>query len=503
MPRLTRTLSIERAEAEGTWQPRSDVVVERADGVGRFSATTGPFAGYERVVEEHDGNVTEVTRYRLAPGMALVPFGLFYRRALRRPGRATAPFWGPPEVIDAHAGSTLGALCAIAVVSGYLGTLLTQTITFAADEFGAATSTQGNVLAAVRAGVLVTVVLTAMADRRGRRSMLLACVATGCVAAAIGALSPNLVGVGLSQLVVRIVVSACTVLFVVIAAEEMPAGSRAYGVTLLGLSGAIGVGICLIALPLADLGDAAWRVLYLLPLLGLPIVWRMRRLLPETRRFEVAHDVVPMAGHARRFWLLAVSALLLNVFKDPASQLLNEFLRDERGFSAARISLFSIFTNLPGIVGVVVGGRLADVRGRRGIGAAAVLGGAAFTVVQMQSTGWAMWAWSIAASVIGGAAIPALGVYGPELFPTSLRGRANGVVAVLGVVGTVTGLVAAGYLSDRWDGLGPALTLLAVGPLIMGVLVLVAYPETAHRELEELNPEDRPPPVSGARPATG
>ena len=81
-------------------------------------------------------------------------------------------------------------------------------------------------------------------------------------------------------------------------------------------------------------------------------------------------------------------------------------------------------------------------------------------------------------------------MYGPELFPTSLRGRANGVIAVLGVVGTVIGLVVAGVLSDRWDGLGPALAVLSVGPLIVGVLVLVAYPETAHHELEELNPED-------------
>jgi hypothetical protein len=32
----------------------------------------------------------------------------------------------------------------------------------------------------------------------------------------------------------------------------------------------------------------------------------------------------------------------------------------------------------------------------------------------------------------------------------------------------------------------------------MAVLVLVAYPETAHRELEELNPEDRLDPDGGA-----
>jgi MFS family permease len=197
-----------------------------------------------------------------------------------------------------------------------------------------------------------------------------------------------------------------------------------------------------------------------------------------------------MRGHGRRLWLLAVSALLLNLFKDPASQLLNEFLRDERHFSAARISVFTIATNLPGLIGVVVGGRIADVRGRRGVGAVAVLGGAGFTVVQMLSSGWSMWTFSLVGSVIGAAAIPALGVYGPELFPTSLRGRANGVITVLGMVGTMVGLVVAGVLSDRWDGLGPVLALLSLGPLVVGLLVLLAYPETAKHELEELNPED-------------
>jgi MFS family permease len=495
VPRLARALPRDDAEAEELWRPRRDVVVERQEGEGRFGADAGPFAGYERTLTEEDGRVHEVTRFRLAPGLPTVPFGLLYRSALRRTGRDGSPWWAPPEVIDARAGGTIGSLCAVAVVVGYLGTLLTQTITFAADQFDASDTAQATVLAVVRVGVVGSLVLTGLADRHGRRRVLLWSAAVGCAAAALGAVAPGLVGVGASQLAVRTCVFAGTVLLTVIAAEEMPAGARAYGVTLLGLSGALGVGVCLLALPLADLGEAAWRALYLLPLAGLPVIWRAGRLLPESRRFEVAHRNVPMAGHGRRLWLLAVSSLLLNVFKDPASQLLNEFLRDERGFSAARISLFSIATNLPGFLGVVIGGRIADLRGRRGVGSVAVIGAAVLTVAQMLSSGWAMWVLSLVASVIGAAAIPALGVYGPELFPTSLRGRANGVIAVLGVAGTIAGLVAAGWLSDRWGGLAPALALLCLGPVVVGILVLAAYPETAHRELEALNPEDPPLPV--------
>ena len=31
---------------------------------------------------------------------------------------------------------------------------------------------------------------------------------------------------------------------------------------------------------------------------------------------------------------------------------------------------------------------------------------------------------------------------------------------------------------------------LVIGPVIVALIVLLTYPETAHRELEELNPDD-------------
>jgi MFS family permease len=92
--------------------------------------------------------------------------------------------------------------------------------------------------------------------------------------------------------------------------------------------------------------------------------------------------------------------------------------------------------------------------------------------------------------VIGSAAVPALGVYGPELFPTSLRGRVGGLLAITALVGSAVGLVVGGAVADTPGGLAGALVPLALGPLLVAALVLVAYPETARRELEELNPED-------------
>jgi MFS family permease len=81
-------------------------------------------------------------------------------------------------------------------------------------------------------------------------------------------------------------------------------------------------------------------------------------------------------------------------------------------------------------------------------------------------------------------------VYGPELFPTALRGRANGIITLTGVIGAAIGLFLAGRLADHFGRMGPGITILAVGPVIVALLVLTLYPETAHMELEELNPED-------------
>ena len=367
------------------------------------------------------------------------------------------------------------------MVAGYLGTLLTQTVTFAADEFDASKTAQSTALAVVRVGVLATMLITALADRRGRRRLLLLSASVGCAACALGALAPNLVGLTLSQLVVRTMVSACTVLLTVIAAEEMPAGAaglRHHAAR--PLRRARGRRVPLRPPAGRPRRTRAWRVLYLLPLLGLPLVLRWAgRLLPESRRYEVPHDDVADArAHRAASGSWPCPRCCSTLFKDPASQLLNEFLRDERGFSATRISLFSVVTNLPGLIGVVVGGRLADARGRRGVGAVAVLGGRrVHRGPDAQPRAGRCGCCRSSASIIAAAAIPALGVYGPELFPTSLRGRANGVIARRSASsGTIIGLVVAGVLSDRWDGLGPALAVLSVGPLIVGVLVLRGLP---------------------------
>ena len=104
--------------------------------------------------------------------------------------------------------------------------------------------------------------------------------------------------------------------------------------------------------------------------------------------------------------------------------------------------------------------------------------------------GWPIWAWSLVSSAFLAALVPAYGVYGPELFPTGSRGAGNGVTTVVGLVGSAIGLLGVGWLAEQWGSLGTPMVLASVAPLAAAVVILVGFPETAHVELETLNPED-------------
>ena len=521
VPRVHQTVVVDAATAEDMLGPRTDLLDERpwtpgdddawdrddpdlgwGDGwerTGTFALARGPMTSYRRDVAARpapDGRVEvdEVTRFRSALGFWGAWVALPVARALRRTTgrtRPRSPFWAPPDALDARSGTVLGLLLTLALVAGYLGTVMTQTITFAADEFGRGTTAQGGALAAVRIGTLGSLVLVALADRRGRRRLLLGSLVAAILATVAGAFAPSLEVLGVTQTLARGFTTAVTLLLAIVAAEEMPKGTRAYAISVMTMTGALGAGMAIWALPLADVGDGGWRILYLLPVLGLPVVARVRRTLPESLRFVRPHrSATVLRGHAGRLAAIGGAMFCASAFGAPSSQLLNDFLRDERGFSAARISLFTILTSTPAGLALVAGGRLADTRGRRHVVAVGVAGGALLASWGFTAHGWPLWAANLGGTMLGALAVPALGAYGPELFPTAARGKANGILQLLSVAGSALGLVVAGVAKDRWGQLSDGIFLLLPLGLLVAVLALTVFPETARRELEDINPED-------------
>jgi MFS family permease len=486
--------------AESLMRPRTDLLVERRDDDGVFHQVSGPFRSYERRLRldpQDDGHirVTEQTEFRLDIPLWAPLFHPLMKRALVDTKRwSRRRWWWPAEVLPAVSARLLGALSVLAIIAGYLGVLIGQTITFAAEQFGANDAAQGRTLAAIRIGVIVSVIAIRRADRIGRRPLLLGFAVAALFFTVLGATSSNLAQLGFFQAISRGFTTGLLTLLTLAVTEEVPAGVRALGVSLMAMCSGLGAGMVLWVLPVADLGPGAWRWTYIAPMVFVPaLIWVARRL-PETRRFDRATETAaPAPVDRRRFTLIAFSAFASALFLSPASQLLNEYLRDEQNMSAGAISAFRLLTGTPAGLVVLVAGIAADRVGRKPIGGIGLGVGVVFSALVFFSSGAALWVigtigfWTLAG------AFPALRGYQTELFPTRARARVGGWIDLITVTGSAIGLVTVGELSERWGALGPAISVLAVAPLIVVVLIVTVYPETASRELEVFNPDDPGP----------
>ena len=489
---ITQVWPAHSPAAQVATEPRTDVLQEQPEADGSFSQKVGPFYRYRReLVTGDDGAVTETTTYRLRIPWFGWLFALPIRRALRhrRSAGTTRPWWAPPDLLDERQMRTFALLAVAASSAAFANTLFTQTANFAADSFDISNTGQSVGGAIVRLGVVIALPFAVMADKVGRRRTIVLLAWLTPVFCSLGALAPSFAILVVSQTVARPLGIALALLAAVAAAEEMPRNSRAYGVSVLAMSAGLGAGIAVGALKLADVGDEGWRFVYLLALIWLPIAVSLTRHLTETRRFEMTHPVAPRLNR-KRLALIAGVALSANLFVAPASFFQNRYLDDIRGYSGGGIALFTLATGTPAAIGLIVGGHLADSIGRRRLIAVCTPFSTACIVGAFFVGGPAMWALSFAGGFTAAMAYPAFAVYRAELFPTGNRGTANGLVTATALLSGSVGILIVGFFRDKGASFGSLIAAMGVGQLVAAYIAVRHYPETAHLELEQLNPGD-------------
>ncbi|HVE90751.1 MAG TPA: MFS transporter [Actinomycetota bacterium] len=450
-----------------------------------------PYFGFlfRRAVRRH-------IRRQLAHEAACVGARLEDRPEPSEPGR---PKWAPPEAMSAHQARALATLGFVLAVTGYCGSLLTQAVDPIAHTFGADDAALGVATAATRVGTLLALAGGILADRIGRRRLVIAATVCACAASLASALAPSLAVLGALQVLVRGGVNLATVVAFIAVTEEAPEGGRAYALAAAGLAGSLGFVLGALLLPVAQLGSEAWRALFAIGGLGLLLVPGLSRRLTESSRFAqlVRREVRGHAGevvdriYGGRFALLAATGFLLNMFFAPTSQFTNRYLSVERGYTETGILLLRAATQaLPALIAVWAGGRVAESRGRRPAAIAGLLVMAVTDAIFFLTSGFTLGVTLLVSTAAAALAAPALASFNTEMFPTEVRGTAGGSLLIASVAGSVAGLLLAGYLAGPLGSIGRAIALTAVAPLLVGLFLIPHLPEAKGKALDEISPPE-------------
>lgn len=374
-----------------------------------------------------------------------------------------------------------------------------------ASQLGMPATTIGLSLAIIRLSSLAALPATALADRVGRRRLLLTAVSLGLGLTALAAAAPAYwVYVALAALA-RPALTTLNALAGVVAAEEATSVDRSAAIALVAVAYGLGAGVVSLGRGLLP-GDPSFRVVTafaLLPLLLLPLLARRvrePRIAGEAERASGLPGVVP-AGLRGRVAVVSLLAGIISIATGPGFTYLFVYGEGVLDATPGQLSLLVLAAGPAGLVGVLVGRAGADRLGRRvtaGVGMA--LTGAALVVgygggTTMLAVGYLG---AIAASTAFG---PPEGALAAELVPTPVRATVAGWMTVAGVLGAVAGLAVFGVLADATGSFATAARWIGVG-VAAASLGFALLPETRGMELDDEVP-GRGPRGTDGRPATG
>ena len=364
-----------------------------------------------------------------------------------------------------------------------------------AEQAGLSGTDLGIGLAIMRLASLGALPVTGLADRFGRRRMLLITVGGGLAMTALAAASPGYWWFVVIFACGRPLLSATNALAQVDAAEQTASADRAKAVALIAAGYGTGAGVIAIVHSLAShaIGFRGVFVLALAPLALLPLLGRW---IQEPDRFTVAaagsKHPIPVLGAVappfrRHLVVIAVLAFAVSVITGPANSFVFLFAENVLHQPGIVTAAMVVGAGIAGLAGLLAGRWLADRIGRRLTGALAMVAVALLAILAYSGSTAALLAGYILGLFAASVFAPAAGALVNELFPTSVRASAVGWSLAAGVLGAVAGLVAFGAVA----GAGHRFALAGVVTFLPAALVMVLFwllPETRGREPEDLWP---------------
>ncbi|MGH8233204.1 MAG: MFS transporter [Rhodanobacteraceae bacterium] len=278
-----------------------------------------------------------------------------------------------------------------------------------------------------------------LADRYGRRRILMIDVSLYSVLALACAFAPSLVALLVLRALFGIAMGGEWGIGASLAMESIPAKSRGIVSGLLQSGYPCGYLLCAVAYGLL-FNSIGWRGMFVLGVVPALLVLYLRRSVPESPVFEqraqagVRRSVFQaMRGRWGLFAYLIVTMAVFNAFSHGSQDLYPTFLKLQRHFGTHMVSLLTIVLNLGALVGGLVFGAWSERIGRRrAMAIACVL---ALPAIPLWSYGGSVLLLGVGAFWIQIAVQGAWGVvpgYLNELSPDDVRGTLPGFAYQLG-----------------------------------------------------------------------
>jgi MFS family permease len=405
--------------------------------------------------------------------------------------------WHEPAVLGAAllamaAGfAQFGAVAALGDVAKHFGHI-THGATIA-EQAGLSGTKLGIGLAVIRLASLGGLPLAGLADRFGRRRMLLTTCAIGLALTAVSAVSPTYWWFVAIFALGRPLLSATSGVAQVTAAEQTASSQRAKAIALIAAGYGIGSGLIAIvhSLGASTLGFRGVVLLALLPLLGLPFIARW---VVEPDRFKLAaaaeEHPLPVLGAVgplfrRRLIIVAALTFVLSVVTGPANSFFFLYAQNVLHFAGTTTALLVACAGATGLAGLLLGRFLADRVGRRLAAGGAMIAMALLGMVTYSGSRLGAIVGYLLAVLAASVFAPAAGALTNELFPTSVRASVIGWEIAVGVLGATAGLLAFGAVADVDNRFGlAAIVVFAATIPLTGLFALL--PETRDKEPEDL-----------------
>ncbi|MFF3505463.1 MFS transporter [Streptomyces sp. NPDC003247] len=343
-------------------------------------------------------------------------------------------------------------------------------------------------------GVAVGAVLVGpLADRLGRRLLLIGSVVVFSLFTILVPLADSVTMFALLRLVAGLGLGACMPVSLTMMAEHMPAGRRARASTLTMTGYHTGAVITsLLALQVTD----NWQVLfYILGVVGFLVAAVQWFRLPESEAFVQAKQVsgdrrVPFTELLKPAYLRAGIGVWLASFMGLLLVYgLNTWLpklMNDAGYPVPTAVTQLLVLNLGGVVGLVLGGFVADRRGIKGTAlawfGAAVLMLACLSVkmdsdLLLNTVVFFTGVFVFSAQVL-------VYAYVTQYYPAAIRGTALGSASGIGRIGSIIGPSITGALVAAGIGHPWGFYFFAV-VAVLGLLAVLTLPRTAeHAEAE-------------------